>query len=76
MLPQYIVALRVSKNYSKVANLNGQKSDSFFFSSQPSTLMREVKLLKQQSTVKKFPNDGPFVLALKQKNMLYIEYLQ
>ena len=31
MLPQYIVALRVSKNYSKVANLNGQKSDLFIF---------------------------------------------
>ena len=73
MLPQYTVALRVSKNYSKVANLNGQKSDlsSFFFSIQPSTLMREVKLLKQQSTVKKFPNDGPFVFALKQKNALH-----
>ena len=70
MLPQYTVALRVSKNYSKVANLNGQKSDSlssFFFSSQPSTLMREVKPLKQQSTVRKFPNDGLLVLDLKQK---------
>ena len=62
ILPQSTVALRVSKNYSKVANQKRSISKivplpsfSSFFSSQPSVLMREVTQLKQPSTVRKFP---------------------
>ena len=74
MLPQYTVALRVSRNYSKVANLKWSKfrncSPFFFFSSQPSTIMWEVTWLKQPSIMRKFPKDGSFVVSLKRNYSL------
>ena len=71
MLPQYKVALRVSKNYSKVAYLKWSKSKivaasfSSFFFNQPSILMREVTQLKRPSIVRKISEGGSFVLSLK-----------
>ena len=68
MLSQSTVALKVSKNYSKVAYLKQPKSRivhllSFFvlfFFSQPSDLhvMQEVT---QPTIVRLFPKDGSFV---------------
>ena len=56
MLPQSTVALRVSRNYSKVGFLKWLKSKIvqsafFFFFSQPSALMWEVTQLKQPKMV-------------------------
>ena len=52
---------------SKVAYLKRSKFRIvqllFFFSSQPSTLTREVTQLKQPSIVKIIPKDGKFVLV-------------
>ena len=71
MLPQYTVALRLSRSYFKVAHLKQSKSrivpllSSSFFSSQPSTLVQEVTQLKRPLTVRKSPKDDYFVLRLK-----------
>ena len=75
MLPQYTVALRVSRNYSKVAYLKWLKFRivllSFFFSSQPNTLTQEVTQIKWPSFVRKFPKDSSFVLSLKRNYSLH-----
>ena len=74
MLPQYTVALRVSRKCSKVAYLEWLKFRivhlllSFF--KQPSALTLEVPQLKQPSIVRIFPKDGPFVLSLKRNYSL------
>ena len=74
MRPQYTVALRLSRSYSMVAYLKRSKSrivhllSYSFFSSQPSTLMREVTQLKQPLIVRESPKDGYFVLRLKRNH--------
>ena len=75
MLPQYTVALRVSRNCSKVAN--GPKWSKFrivYLLLQHSTLlcalMREVTQLKQPLNVRIFPKDDLFVLSLKRNYSL------
>ena len=78
MLPQSTVALRVSRNYSKVRGLpetveiqnNYCLSSPFFFLlssffSQPSTLMRDVTQLKQPLNMRIVPKDVTFALILK-----------
>ena len=67
MLPQYTVALKVSRNYSKMAYQKWSKSKivhlfSSFYSSQRCALTQEVT---QPLTVREFPKDGYFVLSLK-----------
>ena len=65
MLPQYTVALKVSRNYSKMAYLKQSKSRivhlfSSFYSSQCCALTQEVT---QPPTVREFPKDCYFVLS-------------
>ena len=74
MLPQYAVALKVSRNCSKMAYLKRSKSrivhlfSSFYFS-QRCALTQEVT---QPPTVREFPKDGYLVLSLKRN---YIQSL-
>ena len=56
MLPQFTAALRVSRNYSKVAYLKRLKSRR---------LNVRSDTVKQASIVGMFSKDGPFVFSLK-----------
>ena len=75
MLPQYTVALRVSRNYSKVTDLKLvkiQNCSSFFLSSQPSSVAREMTQLKQPSIVRNF--SGMVLLCLvRNKTIVYVK---